>query len=651
MSKRLAVVLIVTMMASGSVLRASAQELRQVDPVVVTATKIAEPRSQVGATVTVISEEELKTYNYLTVDDALRQVPGLEVQRQGSAGKLSQVRIRGTSTQQVQVLIDGARVKSPTAGTFDFSDLGLDQIQRIEIVRGPQSTLYGADAIGGVIQIITKRGEGPFSAYASSEGGNHDTLRERVGFSGSDKLLDYSFGAAWFESNGQFPNDGTEQRGIASRVGVTLPADGHIGLAFRYNRTKNDLPFDGNSTPVPFSPFFVLDRDSRQQSETTTLSLQWDQKPVEWFEVHGRVSGFWNQLGFQDPFTLSDARIPFNSDSNDESSQIDTNRQDIELLGAFHLGKWNTFTVGVEQIYEYGRNRSSGGFLGRGVASVFSKQIDNFAYFFQDEIKLFDRVILSAGRRHDDNSAFGGATTNRAGLVVRVPETDTRVRGSWGEGFRAPTINDLFFPGFSNPNLKPERSESWEAGVDQSFFKKRVRLGATYFENKFDDLIQFVSVGGLFRPVNVAKAWTQGEEVTIEIEPIDRLLFTANYTHVETKDFSTRGELRRVPHHVGNIGVTWTPIPALTVYTQINVVSSQGDLAFDPVLFVSTPVRNPGYYRIDLGGVYNIVPKRGNFPALDFTARINNVTDQRYMEAFGFPNLGLNALVGLQARY
>jgi len=649
--KRLAVVLVVTMMASGSVLCASAQELRQVDPVVVTATKIAEPRSQVGATVTVITEEELKTYNYLTVDDALRQVPGLEVQRQGSAGKFSQVRIRGTSTQQVQVLIDGVRVKSPTAGTFDFSDLGLDQIQRIEVVRGPQSTLHGADAIGGVIQIITKQGQGPFSAYASSEVGNHDTLRERVGFSGSYKLLDYSFGAAWFESNGQFPNDGTEQRGIASRVGVTLPADGHIGLAFRYNRTKNDLPFDGNSTPVPFSPFFVLDRDSRQQSETTTLSLQWDQKPVEWFEVHGRVSGFWNQLGFQDPFTLSDARIAFNSDSNDESSQIDTNRQDIELLGAFHLGKWNTFTVGVEQIYEYGRNRSSGGFLGRGVASVFSKQIDNFAYFFQDEIKLFDRVILSAGRRHDDNSAFGGATTNRAGLVVRVPETDTRVRGSWGEGFRAPTINDLFFPGFSNPNLKPERSESWEAGVDQNFFKKRVRLGATYFENKFDDLIQFVSVGGLFRPVNVAKAWTQGEEVTIEIEPIDRLLFTANYTHVETKDFSTRGELRRVPHHVGNIGVTWTPIPALTVYTQINVVSSQGDLAFDPVLFVSTPVRNPGYYRIDLGGVYNIVPKRGNFPALDFTARINNVTDQRYMEAFGFPNLGLNALVGLQARY
>ncbi len=412
MRKFLSVLMVVVMMASSSALSASAQETREVDPVVITATKIAEPRSQVGATVTVISEEELKTYNYLTVDDALRQVPGLEVQRQGSAGKLSQVRIRGTSTQQVQVLIDGVRVKSPTAGTFDFSDLGLDQIQRIEIVRGPQSTLYGADAIGGVIQIITKRGEGPFSAYASSEGGNHDTLRERVGFSGSYKLLDYSFGASWFESNGQFPNDGTEQRGIASRVGLTLPADGHIGLALRYNRTKNDLPFDG-STPVPFSPFFVLDRDARQQSETTTLSLQWDQKPVEWFEVHGRVSGLWNQVGFQDPFTLNDSRIPFNIDFifGDRRSQTDTNRREAELLGAFHFPKWNTLTVGVEHVYEYGRNTSSG-FSGPGTASKFSKQLDNLAYFLQNEVRLFDRVILSAGRRHDDPSAFeSGSST------------------------------------------------------------------------------------------------------------------------------------------------------------------------------------------------------------------------------------------------
>src|SRR5206468_283143 len=209
MRKLVAIVISVAVMAPGLSVPATAQELRQTDPVVVTATKLAEPRSQVGATVTVITEEELKTYNYVTVDDALRQVPGLEVQRSGSIGKLSEIRIRGTSTNQVQVLIDGVRVKSPTAGTFDFSDVALDQIERIEVVRGPQSTLYGADAIGGVVHIITKRGEGPFSAFASSEVGHYDTLRERAGFSGSYKLFDYSFGVSWLESNGQFRNDGS----------------------------------------------------------------------------------------------------------------------------------------------------------------------------------------------------------------------------------------------------------------------------------------------------------------------------------------------------------------------------------------------------------------------------------------------------------
>jgi len=401
MRRLLAIVMAVAVVAPGLPALAPAQEIRQTDPVVVTATKIAEPRSQVGATVTVITEEELKTYNYLTVDDALRQVPGLEIQRSGSFGKLSQVRIRGTGTQQVQVLVDGVRVKSPTAGTFDLSDLGLDQIARLEIVRGPQSTLHGADAIGGVIQIITKRGEGPFSAFASSEVGNHDTLRERVGFSGSYKIFDYSFGASWLESNGQSPNDGAEQRGVAARVGMRLPADGHLGLSFRYNRTATDLPFD-DSTPVPFSPFYVLDRDARQQSETTTLSLLWDQKPVEWFELHARLGGFWNQNGFQDPFTPADARIPFNFDSNDTSSQINTSRRDVEVLGAFHFPTWNRLTLGVEHIYEYGHNRSSGGFNGPGVASVFSKVVDDFAYFFQDEAKLLDWVILSGGRRDDE---------------------------------------------------------------------------------------------------------------------------------------------------------------------------------------------------------------------------------------------------------
>jgi vitamin B12 transporter len=515
------------------------------EPVVVTATKIAEPVERLGAAVTVITEDELRTYNYPTVGDALRRVPGLDVQRAGSLGKLTEIRIRGTTPQQVQVLIDGVRVKSPTSGDFDFSDLSTDQIERIEIVRGPQSTLYGADAIGGVVNIITKRGTGPFSAFASSEVGNFDTLRERAGFSGTYKIFDYAASASWFESNGQGPNDGFEQRAFTSRIGVALPADGHVGLSLRYNRNATDLPV---SFTIPTRPFFVGDPDTRQQSETTVLSLHWDHKPVSWFEFHLRLGQFWNSLGFQNPFTPGDIAAG-NFDFIDTNSQIDTQRREAELVLAFHLGRSDTLTVGAEQRTESGRNRTIG-VLTEGDRQVFSKEFETRSFFAQDELRLLERVILGGGVRYDRNSVFGSETTPRASAVVLIPETDTKIRGTWGQGFRAPTINDLFFPGFGNPTLKPEHSESWDAGVDQNFWGKRIRLSATYFENRFTDLIQVLLVGATFVPVNVDKARTEGFEAVAEADlPADvRLSFS--YTHTDSRDLIARTPLRRVPYTV-----------------------------------------------------------------------------------------------------
>ena len=632
---------------------AVAQEAKRLEPVVVTATKLEEPVERLGATVTVITEDDLKLYNYETVGDALRQVPGVEIQRSGGPGKLTQIRIRGSRTQQVQILIDGVRVKSPASGEFDFSDLAIDQIERIEIVRGPQSTLHGADAIGGVVNIISKRGKGPFSAFASTEAGNYDTLRERAGFSGSYKLFDYAFGGSWFETNGQFRNDGSEQRAVTGRVGLVLPGDGHLGLSLRYNRTTVDLPVD---FAIPSSPFFLRDPDSRQQSETITLALGWDQKPLEWFELHLRVGQFWNQLGFQDPFTPGDGAAG-NLDFTDMRSQTNTQRLEGELLTAFHAGKWTTLTLGAERRTESARSRSVG-LSAPGERQTLFKQIETASAFVQDELRLFERLVLSGGWRYDASSTFGSATTQRAAVAVPVKETGTKLRATWGEGFRAPTINDLFFPGFANPDLEPERSESWEVGLDQKFWRDRIRLGVTYFENEFRNLIQFQSTsvgcppGSPFGcPVNIGRAWTQGVEFTGAVDILDNLLFTANYTYVDTKDVITKRELRRVPHHVYNFGLAWDPLRALSLFVQANVVSSQFDQVSDPVTFSAVRVRNPGYHRIDLGGAYHIVAKRGAFPALDFTVRLDNVTDQSYMEVFGFRALGINVLAGLQARY
>lgn len=629
------------------------QEVKKLEPVVVTATKIETPQAELGAAVTVITEEELRVYNFGTVGDALRQVTGVEVQQSGGFGKLTQIRIRGARTQQVQVLIDGVRVKSPTSGEFDFSDLALEQIERIEIVRGPQSTLHGADAIGGVVHIITKRGKGPFSAFASTEVGNYDTLRERAGFSGNYKLFDYALSGSWFESNGQFKNDDFEQRAVTSRVGLALPLGGHVGLSLRYNRTATDLPVD---FVIPSSPFFVRDPNFRQQSETTNLSVQWDQKPLEWFEVHARFGQVWSQLGSQDPFTPDDVAAG-NFDFTDQRSQINIRRREGEVVAAFHAGKWYTLTLGGEHRTESGRNTSVG-FSAPGQREVFFVEIDTASGFVQHELRLFDRLVLSGGWRLDDNAAFGSVTTHRAGVALPVKETGTKLRATWGEGFRAPTINDLFFPGFANPGLKPERSESWEAGVDQRFWRQRVRLGVTYFESKFRDLIQFQSTSVGCPPastlgcsVNIGRAWTQGVELTGAVDVLDNLFFTANYTYVDTQDLVARRELRRVPHHVYNFGLTWNPLRALSLFVQANVVSSQFDEVFDPATFTAVGVRNPGYHRIDLGGTYRIVDKRGAYPALDFTVRLNNATDARIFEVFGFRNLGINVLAGLQARY
>jgi vitamin B12 transporter len=618
---------------------AEAQEVKRLEPVVVTATRVEEPLERLGSAVTVITEEELQRFRYDSVGEALRRVPGVDIQRSGGPGKTTALRIRGATPQQVQVLVDGVRVKSPTTGLAELADIPLDEIERIEIVRGPQSTIYGADAIGGVVNIITKRGRGPVSGFVSVEGGNYDTHRERAGLSGSLGPFDYALGGSWFETNGQFRNDGNEQRALAGQLGLRLPADGRLSLTARYERNKTELPFDG-LTPVPASPFFVLDPNAEQTTETAVVSLAWDQKPVEWFEVHARLGRFWSALVFRDPATPADAAAG-NLDLlfGPTRSEIEVERREAELLTAFHAGRWNTLTLGAEHRTEVGRSPGN-----------FRERLETVAAFVQDELRLFDRLILSGGRRWDDHSAFGSVVTHRAGAVVLLPETGTKLRASWGEGFRAPTINDLFFPGFANPGLRPERSESWDAGVDQRFWRDRVRLGVTYFENSFRDLIQLTfnpadcPPGNPFGcPVNVGRARSEGVEVSAEVDLLDTLTFSGTYTFTDTKDLTTGGPLRRFPPHRYTFGLTWTPERALTLFSEVVVVSSQFEREGFP--------RNPGYHRVDLGGRYRLAERRGAWPALEAFARLNNVTDQSYMEVLGFRALGIHVLAGLEARY
>ncbi len=604
-------------------------EQRVVEPVVVTATKVETPSEQIGASISVVNGDDFQTYRYPSVDEALRNVPGVEIRRSGSYGKTSSITIRGANANQVQVLVDGVRVKSPTLGQVDLSDLSPDLIERIEIIRGGQSTLYGADAVGGVVNIITRKGSGdPIQATVQQEVGNYDTLASRATVSGAYKILNYALSASHFESNGQFKNDNTDSNALSARVGATLPLDTSLDFIFRYNKNDVGVPVKGVFPgPQPIVP--IINPNARQQSETTIYSLQGKTRPVEWWQTQGRLSRYENSQGFQDP---ADPGVDFDFQA---FSQVNVARKEAEWVNSFFLGKWSTSSVGLEYRREEGENRG-----------VFRAATETNSVFFEQQLRFFDRLFITGGFRVEDNRVFGTTTTERGSVAFVIKETGTRLHGSAGTGFRAPTFNDLFFPDFGNPNLQPEKSLSYDAGVDQKLWKDRVRLGLTYFQNDFRSLITCcvalptAPFGG---PVNVGRARSAGIEFVSEVDLRPNLVANLNYTYTDSENLATDRPLPREPRHRWNIGVTWEPIARLSLFTQVYVQSEQFETFGE--------VYNSGYTRVDIGGTWRMLERLGWLKKLEMTARISNLLNEGYSEVRGFPALGINALVGLRASF
>ncbi len=599
-------------------------EARRLDPVVVTATMVATPVEQLAATVTVITGDEITQYNYDRIEDVFRQVPGVEVQSSGSPGKATSISIRGGGSQRSLVLIDGLRTASPTLGATDIAEITIDSIERIEIVRGPQSTLYGADAITGVVNIITKKGQGPPSASVWVEGGNYATAREQVNVQGSFGGFNFNITGSQFNTGGNLPHDDSGQTGVSGRVGYDFPWHGELSLTGRYAYLNLELPI-ASTSPTVFDP------NATNQLETGLYKLAYTQKITDWWNVTASAGQWFNNSHFRDTPPPGDTTT---------ISQINTSRVQADVLSTFTIPKWNTLSLGWEYRSESGTGSTTGTF-----PSGFSETLNTLAFFGQDELAVFDRVFLGGGVRWEDNDVFGTSLTGRASAALVIPETGSKLRFAWGQGFRAPTINDLFFPGFSNTALKPEQSTSWEIGADQRLWRDRIRFGATYFHQNFSDLIQFVfdPTTFLFLPENVGRARVQGVEAYASFDPLDWLGFYANYTYLDAKDLDTGQELRRVPRNAVNTGVTVTPFSRLKLFMQANVVSSQLESDFAG--------RNPGYFRIDAGGTFVLFGQYGRLNRLELTVRIQNLTNQSYTEVLGFPAPGINALAGLRAYF
>ncbi len=610
------------------------QDVSRLEPVVVTATKTETPAEQLGASVTVVTGEEIETYHYPTVDEALRSVPGVDIRRSGSFGKTTSLSIRGANPNQVQVLVDGVRVKSPTTGQAELSDFSPDLIDRIEVIRGPQSTLYGADAIGGVVNIITRRGKGPFGAWAEQQVGTYDTLRSTTGFTGSWRLFDYAFSASHFESNGQFKNDGVDQNALNTRLGLTLPGNTSVSFAARHNTTNTGAPIEFTAVPLDIVP--TIDPNTRQESETLVLSLDAHTRPVSWWESEARLSRFWNSLSFIDPPDPY-ACPPITFGVCDFPGRFKVERREAEWLNHFHVGAWSTSTFGLEYRHEHANVQGTSGF---------APETHTASGFFQQQLRFFDRLFMSAGVRVEDNDVFGRSTTERGSLAYVIRAWGTRIRGGAGSGFRAPTFNDLFFPGFSNPALVPERSFSYEFGVDQRLWDNRIRLGLTYFQTEFRNLIAccvFLAVPPFVTTGNIGRARSAGIELTSEVDLLDTLTAALNYTYTDTENLLTDRPLPREPRHRWNVRLTWAPVKPLSLFTAVHVVTEQ----WEPV----GSVYNSGHTRWDVGGGYRVLGRHGLLAGLDLTARVDNLLDERYAEVRGFPALGRTMLFGVRAAF
>jgi vitamin B12 transporter len=613
----------------AAVASAEAQETKSVEPVVVTATTVATPAQQLGVALSVIPGEDFKIYQYPAIDDAFRSIPGVTVTQQGSYGKVSTLNIRGANANQVLILVDGVRVSSPTLGQTDLSDISPEQIERIEVIRGPQATLYGADAIGGVVNIITRKGAGrPFTGSVETSAGNYDTLQNRLSLGGAYKIVDYALSGFHFESNGQFKNDNSNTNAANLRLGVSLPFDSALSVVYRYNKTDTGVPIKGVfPPPQPIVP--IINPNAKQQTETTVLSVEGKTRPVAWWESRARFGRYTNSQGFQDP---PDPGVDFDVLVK---SQVDVERLESEWLNSFFLGKWSTTTLGGGFRNEEGENK--------GVFTA-SRQVP--WGMLEEQLQFFDRLFITGGFRIEHDSAFGQATTAHGSVLFVIKETGTRLHGSAGTGFRAPTFNDLFFPQFGNPALQPERSQSWDIGVDQNLWQNRVRLRATYFHTNFtNDIVCCTPLptapfGG---PVNAGRARARGIEAGGEVDLLPNLVASFAYTYTDTDDFSTGRPLPHVPRNSGSAGLTWEPLSDLSAFVQVYALGSQFESFGD--------LYNSGHTRVDLGGTWRIMSRTGWLEKLELTARVQNLLNEGYAEVRGFPALGTNYLIGLRASF
>jgi vitamin B12 transporter len=598
---------------------------------VISATRTPTPAEEIGSSVTVVTGEEIEQKQQRTLPDVLREVPGLNVVQTGGPGGTSSVFMRGTNANQTKVLIDGIDVSDPSQldGSFDFAHLLTSDIERVEVLRGPQSGLYGSDAIGGVINIITKTGRGPAQFRGSIEGGSFGTFNQFGSASGSVSRFSYAFNAAHLHVDNtpvtplnllppgrQRNDDRYDNKTFSTKLGAELTDNLDVGVVARIVDTSLRFTGDDFSTS-PSTP-------AAQQSDSDTRQI-FTRGTVHFVAFDGRFDQTAG-LAYTD-YRRRDIG-PFSPAMTNRGERIK-----FDWQGNTEVLPGELVTLGVESQHD------------AILDSPISAETNNNAGLVQLQSSLAGRLFNAATARFDANDRFGNKATWREAPALLFPETGTKLKASVGTGFRGPSLNQLFvsFPAFNffaNPNLKPEESLGYDAGFEQPLFEQRVRFGSTYFRNYIDNLIALSADGTT--NVNISKATTYGFENFIFYRPWTELGLRADYTYTIAEDADLHQELLRRPKHKVSLSTQWQPTEPLSLSASVIYVGPHVDGNRD---FSIQREHASGYTLVNFAGSREL---GGGVAAF---ARVDNLLDRRYEDPTGFQRPGLGVFLGLRVAF
>jgi vitamin B12 transporter len=595
------------------------------DTIVVTANGIAQPRTEVGQAITVIDLKTLETQQTSVITDILRTVPSVNIARNGGVGAQSSVFIRGGDSSQTLVLIDGVRINDPSSpnAAFDFGALLTGNIGRVEVLRGPNSVIWGSQAIGGVVNIQTLEPTESLAVNARAEYGYQDTANVQANVSGRTGIISGSIGGGLYRTTGiSALVGGTERDGYrnASANGkLKVAFTDNISLDFRGYYNRGEVQFDST---FPLSPNSLPETENEQFLGYVGMNAKL---------LGGRLTNRLSYTRTDISRIGSDVVRPVNFNVNAIKATLDR----FEYHGAFDVVDAAKLVFGVE----HERSFASTFFPANGPGTVADRAKTTVTSGFgQLILKPFTGLTLTGGARYDDYSDYGGQTTFGANFAYTPNDGKTLIRGTYAEGFRAPTLTEALLP-FGNVALKPETAKSFDVGVEQSLLDGKIVATATYFRRNSRNLITFSFV--TFQSENIAKARGEGAEFGLALRPTSNLNVAANFSFVEATSRSqgTFGNrLARRPQENVNLSADWQTPLGLSIGTTITLT---GD-AFDNL---GNTRRLDGYALIGLRVAYSINDR------IDLFGRVENLGDENYQTATGFNSLGRNAYVGARVKF